>query len=138
MFFLFLISVRKQSRPPSQPATGAVTTMPPAQGQPIPQGGGMVQAGAMPGTSQPGFSPRQDAYGQAMQQASFGNCIRPGCSYPKRREGNKLHDFCSRTCSKKFADMQSTFHQQKVAAAHAGMCMCMTHFWITINHSTYA
>ena len=92
----------------------------------------MVQGGSKP-VNQPGFAPRQDAYGQPLQQASYGTCIHPECSFPKRREGNKVHDFCSRTCAKKYADMQSSFHQQKVAAAHAGILFHSVYMyeWVT-------
>lgn len=82
--------------------------MAPTQG--MPQGGGMSTV----------FQPRQDAYGQPVQTSDFGTCKCPGCTFPRRREGGKVHDFCSRTCAKKFGDMQSSFYQQKkMVAAHA-------------------
>ncbi len=67
-----------------------------------------------------GFQPRYDAHEQPVQKIIFGECKCPGCKYPKRKEGDKIHDFCSRTCAKKFNELQSSFHQQKVAATKTG------------------
>ena len=52
-----------------------------------------------------GFQPRIDAFGQPTQSVQFGTCKFPGCQFPKRIEGNKMHDFCSRTCAKKFSQL---------------------------------
>ena len=93
-------------RPSSQQGEGGMGL--PSQG--MPQGGGLGS----------GFQPRQDAYGQPVQIAKYGTCKCPGCKYPKRIEGDKIHDFCSRTCAKKYNEMQSSFYQQKMAVAQAG------------------
>ena len=42
----------------------------------------------------------------------------PGCPFPKRIDGDRVHDYCSRTCAQKHSGMQASFHQQKAAAAH--------------------
>ena len=63
-----------------------------------------------------GFQPRHDAHDQPAKKITYGTCKCPGCTFPKQREGDKIHDFCSRTCAKKFNDLQSSFQQQKVAA----------------------
>lgn len=66
------------------------------------------------------FQPRHDARNQPVQQAAYGVCKCPGCQFPKRKEGDKLHDFCSKTCAKKYSDLQANFYQQKVAASKTG------------------
>lgn len=76
--------------------------------QPQQQGGASTmvgqQASMMSGmaAASGGFQPRMDARGQPTQAIQMGTCKFPGCPYPKRLEGNKVHDFCSRTCAKKF------------------------------------
>ncbi|XP_064399785.1 uncharacterized protein LOC135346174 isoform X2 [Halichondria panicea] len=60
-----------------------------------------------------GFQPRYDAHEQPAKKIMHGTCKCPGCTFPKQREGDKI---CSRTCAKKFNDLQSSFQQQKVAA----------------------
>ena len=64
-------------------------------------GGGMAAAPGGVG----GFQPRIDAFGQPTQSTQFGTCKFPSCQFPKRIEGNKVHDFCSRTCAKKFSQL---------------------------------
>ena len=71
-----------------------------AGGMPASAGGGMAAAPGMGG-----FQPRTDVFGQPTQSVQFGTCKIPGCQYPKRVEGNKVHDFCSRTCAKKFSQL---------------------------------
>ncbi|XP_064399770.1 uncharacterized protein LOC135346165 [Halichondria panicea] len=82
------------------------------------QPGAPVTSGQMMSQAQgaSGFQPRYDAHEQPLQLVTYGTCKCPGCTFPKRREGDKIHDFCSRTCAKKFNELQSSFHQQKVAA----------------------
>ncbi len=69
-----------------------------------------------------GFQPRYDAHDQPVQQATYGLCKCSGCRFPKRKEGDKIHDFCSRTCAKKYSDAQASFYRQKVAASKTGIC----------------
>lgn len=52
-----------------------------------------------------GFKPRTDVFGQPLQSTQFGTCKFPTCNFPKRIEGNKVHDFCSRTCAKNFSQL---------------------------------
>jgi hypothetical protein len=68
-------------------------------------GGMPASAGGMAG-GVGGFQPRMNVYGQPTQFTQFGTCKFPGCQFPKRIEGNKVHDFCSRTCAKKFSQLQ--------------------------------
>ena len=70
-------------------------------------GGVPASAGGMAATpgAGGGFKPRMDAFGQPMQSTQFGTCKFPNCQFPKRIEGNKVHDFCSRTCAKKFSQL---------------------------------
>ena len=53
-----------------------------------------------------GFQPRMDAYGQPAQTVQYGTCKFPGCPYPRRVEGTKVHDFCGRTCAKNYSQLQ--------------------------------
>ena len=71
--------------------------------------GGMAAA---PGGG--GFKPRIDAFGQPMQSAQFGTCKFPACNFPKRIEGNKVHDFCSRTCAKKYSQLSPQAQMQGI------------------------
>lgn len=52
-----------------------------------------------------GFQVRLDAYGKPVQTLDHGSCKCPGCPFPKRVEAGRVLDYCSRTCSKKHADM---------------------------------
>ena len=86
----FYIIVRKP-----QP-TPAFSSMP--SGQPVsmfPAG----QAAALPGGL---FQVGMNSYGQPMY---VGKCKVPNCPYPQRVEGDKVHDFCSRTCAKKYSQL---------------------------------
>ena len=55
-----------------------------------------------------GFQPRLDHSGLPTQSAHLGTCKLPGCQYPRRFEGNKVYEFCSKTCSRKYTQMMST------------------------------
>ena len=85
-------------------------------------GGGAVPITAVL-TQQPGgIQPRVSEQGSPQQTTAFGTCSRPGCPYPKRIDGDKVHDYCSRTCAQK--DMQggaSGFQQKVVTVRHFGM-----------------
>ena len=105
-----LIPMTQQRQPP----VGATPIQAVSTGGPFPQTGGGIQPRAMPG-------------GQAVQTPSFGTCSFPGCPYPRRVEGNRAHDYCSRTCAQKHNQMN--FHQQKAAAAqqagtYNSVCLC--------------
>ena len=54
-----------------------------------------------------GFQPQVDVYGLPTQSAHLGTCKLPGCQFPRRFEGNKVHEFCSRTCTRRYAQMMS-------------------------------
>ena len=82
-----------------------------------------------------GFQPRYDAHEQPLQLVTYGTCKCPGCTFPKRREGDKIHDFCSRTCAKKFNELQSSFHQQKVAATKTGVGFIFYNLATYSNHA---
>eukprot|EP00731_Ephydatia_muelleri_P002148 Em0001g2148a len=47
-------------------------------------------------------------------------CIVPDCPYPKRTEGNKTHDFCSRTCAQKYQALQSQVGPMMMATGGGG------------------
>lgn len=85
-------------------------------------GGGMVAAPGMGG-----FQPRTDAFGQPIQSVQFGTCKFPGCQFPKRIEGNKVHDFCSRTCAKKFSQLPPQMQGSSIPLNYHSL-LCMTDF----------
>ena len=43
--------------------------------------------------------------GHPVQTADRGLCSYPGCKYPRRIEGTRVHDYCSRTCARKASQM---------------------------------
>jgi len=99
-------------RPQQQPSVGG--------------GGGVVPiTSVFPQSQNPAsIQPRVSLLtGKPQQTSAFGGCSMPGCPYPKRIDGDRVHDYCSRTCAQKHRNMQASFHQQKAAAAHqaAGM-----------------
>ena len=63
------------------------------------------------------MQPKMSTTGVPVQTMALGACSCPGCPYPKRVEGGKVHDYCSRTCAQKHSQMKSSFHQQKMALA---------------------
>ena len=52
-----------------------------------------------------GFQPRMDPSGHPTQSVQFGKCKIPDCPYPRRVEGGKVHDFCSKTCANKYSQV---------------------------------
>ena len=88
---------------------------------------GTVPVTAVTGTSTipanfpppPGQSiqPRMTADGKSAQTSVLGNCSFPGCLFPRSFDGNRVHDYCSRTCAQKHAELRSAFEKQKAAAA---------------------
>ena len=82
---------------------------PQPQPQPVVQPGigAALSPGAVLSPTAGGIQPRLDTYGQPMQSSQLG-CKAPGCLYGRRIEGNKIHDFCSKTCAQRFAQMQPT------------------------------
>ncbi len=92
---------------------------PRSQGQKQPGASGQMMA---QGSS---FQPRHDAYDKPVQLPAYGACKCPGCDFPRRKEGDKIHDFCSRTCAKKYGEMEAKFYQQKVAASKTGECIVL-------------
>lgn len=95
-------------------------------------------AGSYQGTSDhehqfhPCEEPQSKIHAKPTQTAFYGNCIYPGCPFPKYVdvEEGKVHDFCSKSCATNFAQMQAAFHQQKVNQqghgmyAYSGCTMC--------------
>lgn len=61
-----------------------------------------------------GIQPRVSSQGVPVQSMAHGKCSLPECPFPKRTEGAKVHDYCSRTCAQKHSQ---SFHQQKIACA---------------------
>lgn len=110
---------KTQPKPPPTQSFVPMTTPIPAvaagpRGPPPPQTGGGIQPRMMPG-------------GQPVQTNTLGTCTFPGCPYPRRTEGNRVHDYCSRTCAQKHQQMKSSFHQQKAAAAQQAANMGTGH-----------
>ena len=64
-----------------------------------------------------GSQPNPSAAGAPGQ----GTCNRPGCNFPKRIEGTRVHDYCSRTCANTDQTSKQGFHQYKLASAQAGI-----------------
>jgi len=88
------------------------------QQQPSVGGGGGVVPITTVFPQSASIQPRVSQTGKPQQTSAFGGCSMPGCPYPKRIEGDRVHDYCSRTCAQKHSGMQTSFHQQKAAAAH--------------------
>lgn len=63
---------------------------------------------------------KMSSAGVPVQTMAFGKCSYPDCPYPKRTEGGKVHDYCSRTCAQKHGQMKA-FQQQ------AGETVCTYH-----------
>ena len=91
-FYCPFYLVRKP-QPQPQPA------VPPSMGAAASSTGFVTGAG--------GFQPRVDVFGLPTQSAHLGTCKLPGCQFPRRFEGNNVHEFCSKTCSQKYAQMMS-------------------------------
>ena len=64
-----------------------------------------------------GIQPRVSQQGVPQQTAAFGTCIMPGCPFPKRIEGDTVHEYCSRTCAQKHRAMAASGHMQNHATA---------------------
>ena len=81
-------------------------------------GGGVVPVTAVfPQQPGGGIQPRVSQQGVPQQMATFGTCIMPGCPYPKRVEGSRVHEYCSRTCAQKHRAMPASGHMQNHATA---------------------
>ena len=95
--------MRKPVTVPPTPAAqpGMVATVPP----PMMTGVNPAMMQQHPG----GIQPRMNASGQPVQSAVFGSCKNPGCPFPRRVEGGKVYDFCSKTCSQKFSALSQQF-----------------------------
>ena len=89
-------------------------------------------------TQQPGgVQPRMSQEGKPQQTAAFGTCSMPGCPFPKRIDGDRVHNYCSRTCAQKHRDVQasSSGYQQKVVTLlQYGM---LAHFMNTWDSPLY-
>ena len=100
-------------------------------------GGGAASATAV-FTQQPGgVQPRMSQEGKPQQTAAFGTCSMPGCPFPKRIDGDRVHNYCSRTCAQKHRDVQasSSGYQQKVVTLlQYGM---LAHFMNTWDYLLY-
>ena len=81
-------------------------------------GGGGGGVGVVPVTAvfpqQPGggIQPRVSQQGVPQQMAAYGTCTMPGCPFPKRVEGSRVHKYCSRTCAQKHRAMPASGHMQ--------------------------
>ena len=59
-----------------------------------------------------GIQPRVSQQGVPQQTAAYGTCIMPGCPFPKRVKGSRVHEYCSRTCAQKHRAMPASGHMQ--------------------------
>ena len=81
-------------------------------------GGGVVPVTTVfPEQPGGGVQPRVSQEGVPQQTAAFGTCIMPGCPFPKRIEGDTVHEYCSRTCAQKHRAMPASGHMQNPATA---------------------
>ena len=77
-------------------------------------GGGVVPVTAVfPQQPGGGIQPRVSQQGIPQQTATYGTSIMPGCPFPKRFEGSRVHEYCSRTGAQKH--MQSPCLDEKQA-----------------------
>ena len=65
-----------------------------------------------------GIQPRMSESGVSLQSSAHGTCSYPGCPYPRRIEGTKVHQYCSKSCAIKLDQLQTSFHTQKLAVAN--------------------
>lgn len=84
-----------------------------------------AQPGMMMQQQSMGFQPRTDAYGRPVQSTVYGTCKNPGCTFPKRVEGGKIYDFCSRTCGQQFQQLQAASKPPVPVMMTAGMSLCV-------------
>lgn len=56
----------------------------------------------MPSGTATAVTARMDPLGNPVQTSQFGLCKCPGCKFPRRVENGHVHDFCSRTCARKY------------------------------------
>lgn len=66
------------------------------------------------------FQPRTSTEGVPVQDMTFGTCKRSGCTFPRRVEGDRVHDYCSRTCARKDSSMQQQQQQQQPTSSGLG------------------
>ena len=60
-------------------------------------------------------------FGSGIPSMSRGACDFPGCDRPKYVENDgRVHDFCGRTCARKFAELQKKHSQKQKPATAAG------------------
>ena len=76
-------------------------------------GGGVISVTTVfPQQPGGGIQPRVSQQGVPQQMAAYGTCTMPGCPFPKRVEGSRVHKYCSRTCAQKHRAMPASGHMQ--------------------------